>query len=450
MADPDFLDPEIERLTEKLSKDPNSIVFAPLADSYRRSGLIEEAIDIVKKGLDKHPGYASAYIVLGRCYQDQKMYELARAEFEKALEVAPENFVAAKLYASMLVSLGQKEEAIKRFKQLLETDPGNADVERSLEELGAGDAEPVPEELSSNADPSVFDVGSIEEKKKRAAGAPDTSGISPEAGRETEPDLEAVFGGESSTPVAGGAEESGRSPFDFGTIPDAAAREPDKIERTEDVPPAFLEPTVIGEGGAVRKPLDLGGIAEPEVEGEQLPDGEEGSGAADPYAELPSEESRQIPEADKGLAELYAAQGAIDKAIETYERLLETEPSNKEYKRRLAELREGLEPIVREESVFPSEILEPISESSAPIAQPEPTPEVQPPDDSELEKPPATETISLNELFKDEEVTSEPVRPKETAHPSMMEGKEKAKPKEGEESREGFESFQNWLDGLEK
>src|SRR3990172_7952133 len=68
------LDPEIERLSEKYSKDPNSLVFAYLADAYRRSNLIDEAIDIVKRGLQIHPHYSSAHIVLGCCFRDKRMY----------------------------------------------------------------------------------------------------------------------------------------------------------------------------------------------------------------------------------------------------------------------------------------------------------------------------------------------------------------------------------------
>jgi len=445
MADRGFLDPEIEKLTEKLAKEPNSLVFAPLADSYRRSGLIEEAIDIVKKGLDKHPDYASAYIVLGRCYQDQKMYELARAEFEKALEIAPENFVAAKLYANMLVSLGQKEEAIKRFNQLLETDPGNKEIRQTLEELRPEEVESEPKELSSEADPDVFNVGSIGETREAAAGVSDMRGVPPDTDDEA-PDLATVFGHGSETPRVEEVEETGRSPFDFGTIPESASKEPEKIEKGEDTPPAFLEPTVVGQRGAVRKPLDLGSAPEPSTGEEEQP---EGAGVGDghgPYEKLPD---GKPPEADEGLAELYAAQGAIDKAIETYEKLLEKEPSNEEYKKRLAELRPDPESVIREESVFPSEILEPTPESPARVAQPQPTQEAQPPDEPEPKMPPTLETISLNELFKDEEVVSGPVRPKETTHPSTLDEKEKPKSK-GEESKEGLESFQNWLDGLEK
>ena len=72
-----YLDPEIERLTELYEKDPTARVFAPLADAYRKSKLYDEAIDILKKGLEIHPGYVSAHLVLARCYYDKDMLQLA-------------------------------------------------------------------------------------------------------------------------------------------------------------------------------------------------------------------------------------------------------------------------------------------------------------------------------------------------------------------------------------
>src|SRR2546422_8119942 len=36
--------------------------FAPLADAYRKAGLIDNAIDLCQNGLKLHPDYVSAYI----------------------------------------------------------------------------------------------------------------------------------------------------------------------------------------------------------------------------------------------------------------------------------------------------------------------------------------------------------------------------------------------------
>ena len=62
------LPPEIEKLSERLAKDPKSLVFSSLANAYRKNNMIDEAIEILQKGLEIHPNNVSARIVLGRCY----------------------------------------------------------------------------------------------------------------------------------------------------------------------------------------------------------------------------------------------------------------------------------------------------------------------------------------------------------------------------------------------
>ncbi|MCH7761103.1 tetratricopeptide repeat protein [candidate division TA06 bacterium] len=129
------LDPEIERLSAKLAKDPNSLVFAPLADAYRRSNLVEEAIDIAKRGLEIHPNYLSARNVLGSCYRDKRMYELAREQFEMVLERDSQNLKALRMCGDLLVTMRRDEEGIEKYRHLLEVDPFDKEVKDILEKM---------------------------------------------------------------------------------------------------------------------------------------------------------------------------------------------------------------------------------------------------------------------------------------------------------------------------
>ena len=54
---------------------PTSKVFAPLAESYRKLGMIEDALRVLADGLNYHPGYVLAHLVLANCYFDQKRYQ---------------------------------------------------------------------------------------------------------------------------------------------------------------------------------------------------------------------------------------------------------------------------------------------------------------------------------------------------------------------------------------
>ncbi len=129
------LPPEIEKLSERLAKDPNSLVFSSLANAYRKHNMVDEAIEILQKGLQVHPDYASARIVLGKCYVDKRMYELAKEQFKNALESDPQNVVVLKNLANVYKTLNQYSEAYELFKRLLDLDPLNETFEREVEEL---------------------------------------------------------------------------------------------------------------------------------------------------------------------------------------------------------------------------------------------------------------------------------------------------------------------------
>jgi tetratricopeptide (TPR) repeat protein len=153
------LRPEIEKLSIKLETDPKSRVFAQLADAYRKSNMVDEAIEIAKKGLEIHPNYAAARLVLGRCYLEKRIFSLAREELERAVNLDPYNSVTLMLLADALLAQGAKGEAIRRYQQVVDMDPLNNEVTGRLEELLPPPAaqEPgkgAPEPISAATPPS--------------------------------------------------------------------------------------------------------------------------------------------------------------------------------------------------------------------------------------------------------------------------------------------------------
>lgn len=88
------LPPEIAKYMAILSKDPNSMVFAPLAEAYRKAGMLDEAIATAKEGLERHPNYLSAMVALGRAYFEKGMLKEASEELEQVVKIAPDNIIA--------------------------------------------------------------------------------------------------------------------------------------------------------------------------------------------------------------------------------------------------------------------------------------------------------------------------------------------------------------------
>lgn len=86
--------PRIEELKRRIRLDPASIAFAALAEEYRRTGRYEEAIEICRRGLQRHASYISAHVTLGRALIETGRCDEARQELQYVLSVAPENLAA--------------------------------------------------------------------------------------------------------------------------------------------------------------------------------------------------------------------------------------------------------------------------------------------------------------------------------------------------------------------
>ncbi|MEM7828751.1 MAG: tetratricopeptide repeat protein [Candidatus Aenigmatarchaeota archaeon] len=88
------LPPEIIKYEAILAKDPKSVVFAPLADAYRKAGMLDDAIRVCTEGLKYHPDHTGGRVVLGRVYFEKGLFDEAQRELERAVKISPENIVA--------------------------------------------------------------------------------------------------------------------------------------------------------------------------------------------------------------------------------------------------------------------------------------------------------------------------------------------------------------------
>ena len=84
----------LEDLRRRIENDPASIAFAQLAEECRRLGRHQEAIDICRRGLTRHPGYLSARVTLGRSLLHLGQLDEAQQELEIVLQGAAQNLAA--------------------------------------------------------------------------------------------------------------------------------------------------------------------------------------------------------------------------------------------------------------------------------------------------------------------------------------------------------------------
>jgi tetratricopeptide (TPR) repeat protein len=123
---------EIERLKEKVDKDPNSKLFVPLAEEYKKAGMLDEAIGALMKGLERLPSYMSARVSLGKIYLEKGLLSEAGAEFEKVVNAIPDNLYAHKKLAEIYRALSEREKAVEEFRKVLKLNPTDEDAAQSL------------------------------------------------------------------------------------------------------------------------------------------------------------------------------------------------------------------------------------------------------------------------------------------------------------------------------
>src|SRR5215210_1985970 len=114
MAQP-ATNPKIEELRSRLKSDPKSRLFYPLAEELRKAGQVTEAEQVLRSGL-------------GRALRDQKKNAEAVDALNKALQLDPGNVVAARLLADVYLALGEKVEAIKKYKLVLALLPSDEEL----------------------------------------------------------------------------------------------------------------------------------------------------------------------------------------------------------------------------------------------------------------------------------------------------------------------------------
>ncbi len=127
--------PKIDELKARLASDPGSRMFVPLGEELRKAGHPDEAERVLRTGIEKHPAYLSAWVTLGRLLAQQERHGEAVEALNRALQLDPENVVAARLAADSYLALGEKVEAIKKFKLVHAFIPSDQEVQASIETL---------------------------------------------------------------------------------------------------------------------------------------------------------------------------------------------------------------------------------------------------------------------------------------------------------------------------
>ena len=165
---------EIEKLERRYAENPQGLTFAPLAEVHRKNGDVARALELLRAGLELHPNYIPASIVLGRCHWDQGDLPAAESAFAHVLRLDDENVIALKSLADINERLERWAEAQRWLQRLVSVDRSNEEAREQLSRLEAAAKErgsrptPAPQPTAGGSLPHEIDAAEV----GRAATAP--------------------------------------------------------------------------------------------------------------------------------------------------------------------------------------------------------------------------------------------------------------------------------------
>lgn len=316
--------PKIEELRFRLKTDPKSRLFYQLAEELRKVKGYEEAEQVLRSGLTHNPTYLAAWVSLGRTLREEGKHQDSIEAFAKALQLDPGNAVAARLMAEAYLSLGDKVEAIKKYKLVRALMPADEELDALIDRLedeinpvtihpvaAAAEPEPVPEPIAERTLPA----------RPEPVSAPSSLEESPFAAPDAKPFEDAAAALQHDADVA------------------VATADVEPMREAHDESP-FEEPPATYSADAVEVEEPLGMHVDQSPLAAEVPapwpDEEPAADVFEPSTPPASATASTEDVANTvTMADLYVQQGFIDRAQSIYESILERDPNNDDVRAKL-------------------------------------------------------------------------------------------------------------------
>lgn len=172
----------VEKYQLMLEKDPNSQVFAPLAEAYREMGMLKEALKVVTAGVQRHPQFVGGLVTYARILRDIGELDQALGALKKATSMSAENLLAHQLLAEIHLAKKNPKEALKSFKMVLFLNPQSKTAQKAVQKLESLTADEYDDEVFAMTKLPEVNLSSIAsephqtEPAKVSASSPPMSG----------------------------------------------------------------------------------------------------------------------------------------------------------------------------------------------------------------------------------------------------------------------------------
>lgn len=373
---------EIPSLEKHYSENPDSVVFAFLAFRNLEQGNPEKALTICEKGVRNHPEYPFGHFVLGLCHYHLKNFSKAKAHLEIATAFDDKNPQAWKLLGEINEQLDLPILADECNLKYYLIDSFNSDALEKYQKGEIIDFDVFQRESGYDLTPPNLTVESEQKVNEILEEKLETPSLDKNLEEDKEPTVSIKkdsFMEKVTQDIAKTGEEERAEAFSIDSEEeeirqqqaesvedshkDAGGLEAEEFEKNE-----FSEEKLEGEA--------RGGFEDTVIEGSEelldyrsivkniISEKEEESGdisKEEPPAETPTHRDEIVSETDLAeeeegvgklgrppiltptIGEIYIAQGRFDEAVEVFEQLLEKDPGNPKYQKKIKDIKAIIE-----------------------------------------------------------------------------------------------------------
>ena len=124
-----------ERIASQYLKNPEGRLFLPVSEILRRHNLFDEAMEMLLRGVQKHPRYAAARVALAKDMMQRGMFKDAFSLLSKAPSSLKQNLIAQKVMFKLSVLLNNEYESRQIYAHLRRSSMLDSELQKMGEAL---------------------------------------------------------------------------------------------------------------------------------------------------------------------------------------------------------------------------------------------------------------------------------------------------------------------------
>ena len=118
----------LKKLMHQLAREPNSVLFAVVAEELRKKRRYYQALEVCIRGTSRNPNYAGGWFTTGLIYLDLEQYSQAKKTFKKVINLDPDHTKAYEKLLDITIHEKNWDEAAEYIRNILDRYPLNTRV----------------------------------------------------------------------------------------------------------------------------------------------------------------------------------------------------------------------------------------------------------------------------------------------------------------------------------